>query len=688
MLPQITEKRLLTVSPVAITTNGTANGVVTVAESALFRVGQDIILKSTNPSINNTYLRIKRIIGGSEIHLGDPKKGIGDRVDVSAFTVTDGSTIEAIEQRRPLIPEQEIERITYEEEPVIARRTILVDKYGVKYDEDNTIHVNIKSSNGNEIEVNDRNQLKVVLDGRVDENNSSSTPLAAGAYFIGTATDTLDYALIFVTVFSDVAGASPISLCTEFSSDGITWRSGDCFQIPANTEKTFSIQPYKRYMRISYYNGGADQTVFDLHTVVKKTNSKPSTHKIGDNVTIEDDTTLNTSVLKTGIYDEFTLENVGIQNPLPVDDSLTYRRDLDLVNSNVGNFTGSLPDLIGRQFTNMVDNTANNPKVIEIRFNRPMETSLIGVVTTMGVGTFSNAKIYGYTHGVGYILLYDESGDGTPKTALLANFSPTIISGVKLEFHTVNPVTISYLGIKRSLPTTSRIQGLKPDGTVADFQATASGNFKMSLEELENTISSNGNTQLNVTNFDSLGNEGNLISGLNYVAGNEGIDFMTMNLTTINQEHHEIHNGDHYNICDYALNQASGAIIEFVMTTPATGPNIHLTLGVSSSSGATIELFEGTAGVTGGTALTPRNNNRESIKTSLTTVIKDPTTITSDGTRASGYLAGGNRFGGFLQREREFVLAKNQSYLIRITSLAVSNDISWCSEWYEHITIH
>lgn len=37
--------------------------------------------------------------------------------------------------------------------------------------------------------------------------------------------------------------------------------------------------------------------------------------------------------------------------------------------------------------------------------------------------------------------------------------------------------------------------------------ATSSGNFKISLEELENSISVNENTQLKVTNFDSSGNE-------------------------------------------------------------------------------------------------------------------------------------------------------------------------------------
>lgn len=29
----------------------------------------------------------------------------------------------------------------------------------------------------------------------------------------------------------------------------------------------------------------------------------------------------------------------------------------------------------------------------------------------------------------------------------------------------------------------------------------------------------------------------------------------------------------------------------------------------------------------------------------------------------------------------------NQTYLVRITSLANSNDISWCVDWYEHTNV-
>jgi len=162
------------------------------------------------------------------------------------------------------------------------------------------------------------------------------------------------------------------------------------------------------------------------------------------------------------------------------------------------------------------------------------------------------------------------------------------------------------------------------------------------------------------------------------------VDNSTETLQTITYEHHEIHSGSHFNYCDYSLNESSGAIIEFIMTVSNTTTWTHLVFDAYASEGATIELYEGTTGVTGGTVITPRNNNRNSSTVSTITLVKDPAAITSDGVRAAGFLAGGGRTAGFASRDNEYVLMQNTSYLVRITSLAVSNDISWCAEWYEH----
>jgi len=162
------------------------------------------------------------------------------------------------------------------------------------------------------------------------------------------------------------------------------------------------------------------------------------------------------------------------------------------------------------------------------------------------------------------------------------------------------------------------------------------------------------------------------------------MDAVTNALISIAQEHHEIHEGAHYFYADYALSQSSGSTREFVLTTPNNTKWIHLVWSVYAGDGATVELYKDASGITGGTSITPVNNNGNSANTSGVTLVKDPTSITSDGNRAAGYLAGAGRVAGDTKRTNEIMLEQNTIYLVRITSLANSNDISWDAEWYEH----
>lgn len=164
-----------------------------------------------------------------------------------------------------------------------------------------------------------------------------------------------------------------------------------------------------------------------------------------------------------------------------------------------------------------------------------------------------------------------------------------------------------------------------------------------------------------------------------------GIDASTRAVETIDYEHHEIHSGSHYNVCDYsAAALGSGAVIEFLFTTPDTAEWSHLTFSVFSATGATIELYSGATGITNGTAITAFNNNGNSTNTSNVTILQDPDGIASDGVRVAGFLAGAGRNAGFASRSKENVLTQGSTALVRITSLAAQNQISWCAEWYEH----
>lgn len=170
--------------------------------------------------------------------------------------------------------------------------------------------------NGDGFSVNGDNDLEVVLSGKVCTNNTTSTPLSAGATYTGTAGEILDYAIIYVNVYADVASATD-GLEIQFSSDGTTWRAGqgDIYTIPADTDKTFSIQCNRRYFRIVYTNGGSDQTIFDLQTVLKKINGKPSSHRVQDSIIDDDDAELVKAIITgknpSGNFINFSATNGG-----------------------------------------------------------------------------------------------------------------------------------------------------------------------------------------------------------------------------------------------------------------------------------------------------------------------------------------------------------------------------------------
>ena len=162
--------------------------------------------------------------------------------------------------------------------------------------------------------INADGQLHVVLQGKVVDENSTSTLLNADAVFTGTAISTLDYGFIFLTVFSNVVSATN-GLSVQQSSDGTNWDNTDVFTIPANVGKTYSFQPAAKSFRVVYTNGVTNQASFRLQTIFKKTSSLPSSHKISDNLSPQDDGSLNISIIKgqnpSGDYVDFDATVAG-----------------------------------------------------------------------------------------------------------------------------------------------------------------------------------------------------------------------------------------------------------------------------------------------------------------------------------------------------------------------------------------
>lgn len=122
------EKRWAVVPPQSFTSNGTPGGVITVMDSSLFKVKQQVnIVANTLPNLN---LEIKSIPNDVTIVVGPAGANIFTYSDISIYTVALFSTIGAIEQKRSSVPIEEINRAVYEEEPAVAKRVIAVDKLG------------------------------------------------------------------------------------------------------------------------------------------------------------------------------------------------------------------------------------------------------------------------------------------------------------------------------------------------------------------------------------------------------------------------------------------------------------------------------------------------------------------------------------------------------------------------------
>lgn len=106
--------------------------------------------------------------------------------------------------------------------------------------------------------------------GLLSPENSTTTPLLAGATFTGTAVDLKDYVTVNVVIKASHASATD-GFCIDFSSDGTNWDITECHTVPAATGEAHLSRAKGRYCRIRYTNGGTNQTYFRLTTTFKNT---------------------------------------------------------------------------------------------------------------------------------------------------------------------------------------------------------------------------------------------------------------------------------------------------------------------------------------------------------------------------------------------------------------------------------
>lgn len=341
--------------------------------------------------------------------------------------------------------------------------------------------------------------------GVVDTQNSTTTPLGIGGVFTGEWVEILDGADIFVNIITDQASATD-GLVVEQSSDGVNADHSDVFTINASQAENYDINPHSKFMRVKYTNGSVAQTYIRLQVIKKQMKSLESTHRIGDELTTQDDARVVKGVMAYEDTNDGTINNVSIQNPYPVDGDSLYAKDVWEQESDIGNFSGSVTDLLDNLHSTISDVTANNPKEILIHFNRTVVSNAVGLGANSG--NFSNVEIQIGNSGGVFTTVVDESADNTDYTSRTYQLPVTAgFNAIKFIFHTADAVSLSNLVVLKSRSNVSRLQATKDNNEVTDIGATNNDNLRVSVQEYGDTPSVDAFARLrvsdNFTIFDS-----------------------------------------------------------------------------------------------------------------------------------------------------------------------------------------
>ena len=170
-------------------------------------------------------------------------------------------------------------------------------------------------------------------------------------------------------------------------------------------------------------------------------------------------------------------------------------------------------------------------------------------------------------------------------------------------------------------------------------------------------------------------------------------DAVTNGQVTIPTEHHEVHEGDAYNISHLYSAVAKDAVVAVQLDTQGTH-DIHLKRLEAYITGAKglLELVEAPTVTDGTTPVAIINQNRAGTpRASNARAYSDPSGI-SGGTVLESRLFGGGGVGqqapaGNRPIEVEFILRRNTTYLLRLTNQSAgAEDLSIWSFWYEETT--
>jgi len=174
-----------------------------------------------------------------------------------------------------------------------------------------------------------------------------------------------------------------------------------------------------------------------------------------------------------------------------------------------------------------------------------------------------------------------------------------------------------------------------------------------------------------------------------------GYDKSSKAVTSIDYAHHELHDGNHYNIRGFSAPINSGVFFTWCVTTPNGSKWAHMTYQIEGTTQTEIYVYEG-ANCSGGTAITPRNNNRNAGDNSILTIKQGAVISGTNGLLASGTLIESHSKGfegatpskasvnAEVTREDEMILKSGTTYVYVVKSVGTGNILDFAGTWYEH----
>lgn len=168
------------------------------------------------------------------------------------------------------------------------------------------------------------------------------------------------------------------------------------------------------------------------------------------------------------------------------------------------------------------------------------------------------------------------------------------------------------------------------------------------------------------------------------------IDESTRSIQTISYPHHEIHGGSMF-FAQRSDTLATNDVIAIALTTPDTTKEPHIEWSIYSAGQVKLEMLRNVTSYTGGTAYTPVNMNDRSANTSVCTVkvgsngaLSDALSITGGTAIELTQIGSGNRASGDGGSREEWILARDEITIFRVTAIGNNIVTSMHLHWYEH----